>query len=343
MQELLRLEARSAGLGDRDVSFGDVDRRRTELWALAVSVVTGLALLASLAPDRILGLDQGNAVLIVRTALALLAAVFVAYIVEKEAHLRRLTALLVDERSRTAHLTEVDAIKSQFLSMVSHELKTPLTAIIGSVSLIRRAEALTPPERDELLEAVDRQARRLSEMVEQLLAAGSPRNEPVDPDVVTDVASLARRVANDFGVGGRPAAVDAPAACMVNGPEGALEHVLWNLLDNAYKYGAAPVRIEIEARDTAAVVSVTDAGTGVPADQRERVFERFVRVDPEHGSGMGLGLPIVRSIVEACGGRAWIDAPSGGGTAVRVALPCVGSGVSTTASDTLTTESAVAV
>lgn len=343
MQELLRLEARSAGLGDRDVSLGDVDRRRTELWALAVSVVTGLALLASLAPERIPGLDQGNPVLVVRTALSLLAAVFVAYIVEKEAHLRRLTALLIDERARNTQLTEIDTIKSQFLSMVSHELKTPLTSIIGSVALIRRADELTPRERDELLEAVDRQARRLSEMVEQLLSVGSGRNEPVDPDAVTDVASLARRVANDFSAGGPPASVDAPAACMVNGPDGALEHVLWNLLDNAYKYGSPPVRIEIEPRGSAALISVIDAGPGVPADQRESVFERFVRIDPEHGSGMGLGLPIVRGIVEACGGRTWIDAPFGGGTAVRVALPCVGSGVSTTTSDTLTAESAVAV
>lgn len=343
MQELLRHEARSAGLGDRDVSLGDVDRRRTELWALAVSVVTGLALLASLAPERIPGLDQGTAVLVVRTALALLAAVFVAYIVEKEAHLRRLATLLVDERARSTKLTEIDTIKSQFLSMVSHELKTPLTSIIGSVSLIRRADELDPRERDELLEAVDRQARRLSEMVEQLLTAGSGRNEPLDAEAVTDVASLARRVANDFSAGGRPAAVDAPAACMVNGPEGALEHVLWNLLDNAYKYGSAPVRIEIEPRDTVALISVVDAGSGVPADQREWVFERFVRVDPEHGSGMGLGLSIVRGIVEACGGRTWMDAPSGGGTAVRVALPCVGAGVATTTSDSLTAESAVAV
>ncbi len=343
MQELLRLEARSAGLGDRDVSLDDIDRRRTELWALAVSVVTGLALLASLAPERILGLDQGTAVLIVRTALALLAAVFVAYIVEKEAHLRRLTALLVDERSRNTRLTEIDAIKSQFLSMVSHELKTPLTSIIGSVALVRRAQELAPRERDELLEAVDRQARRLSEMVEQLLTVGNGDDEPLDPDAVTDVASLVRQVANDFSAGGRPAVVDAPAACMVNGPEGALEHVVWNLVDNAYKYGSAPVRIEVEPRDTAALISVIDAGPGVPADQRERVFERFVRIDPERGSGMGLGLSIVRGIAEACGGRVWIDAPSGGGAAVRVALPCVGAGVTTTASDTLATESAVAV
>lgn len=343
MQQILRLEARSAGLGERDVSLHDVDRRRSELWALAVSAVTGLALLASLAPERIPGLDGSGAVLVLRTALALLAAVFVAYLVEQEAHLRRLTALLVEERARSQQLTEIDTAKSEFLSMVSHELKTPLTSIIGSVSILRRSGSLERHDREELLDAVHRQANRLSEMVDQLLSAATGSPEPLDPDAVTDIASLARRVVRDFGAGGRPVAVDAPAVCMVGGAEGTLEHVLWNLLDNAYKHGAAPVRLEIERRDTAAVLSIVDAGPGIPADQRERVFDRFVRVASDDGSGMGLGLPIVRGIVEACGGRVWVDAPPGGGTAVRVALSCVGSGVSTTVSDSLPDESAVAV
>lgn len=330
----LRREARSAGLRDAGaeaIDLADVNRRRTELWALAVTVVTALAVLASFAPDRLPWFAEAAPTWTLRVTLAMLSIVFVAYVFEKEVHLRRLGELLVEERVRhgierlrVAQLTELDQLKSQFLSTVSHELKTPLTSIIGSASLLQRA-TLDAAERHEFLASIDRQARRLAQMVEQLLVAGRAHEETVDPTVTTDVAEVARVVAGDALLAGMEVEISAPVACVVRCDSGPLQQVLVNLVDNAHKHGAPPVCLEVAPRGKVTLVSVVDAGPGVPADARELVFERFHRLD-EAGSrpGMGLGLPIVRSIVERWGGRVWIDPVPGSGAAVRFTLPTAG-------------------
>lgn len=506
MHQLLRDEARSAGMGARDVSLYDVDRRRTELWALAVSVVTGAAVLASLAPDRLPWFADRAPTWALRVTLAMLSVVFVAYVFEKEIHLRRLHALLFDERvltkalseranqlaslaegaravnavldldevltrlldraldmagshagavlvvdgpspidpspvlraacvrggrraigerislgqgplglalrhrrpllqsgegerpstiavplvhrnellgalevhadpgrefgeyhlqvlsvfadyvsvglanarlydierARVAELTELDELKSQFLSTVSHELKTPLTSIIGSASVLRRTP-LTDDERAEFLESIDRQARRLAAMVDQLLVAGRAQEAAPDADAVSDLCEMARLVAADFALGGRPVQLDLPAGCRVRCAPEPLQQILVNLLDNAHKHGESPVRLEVALRGRVVVCSVLDEGPGVPVEARELVFERFHRLDPTGSRpGMGLGLPIVRQIAEARGGRVWIDARPGGGTAVRVALEMHEAEAYPTASGTLGEEPASA-
>jgi len=249
------------------------------------------------------------------------------------------------ERMRVAELTELDGLKSQFLANVSHELKTPLTSIIGCVSLLRRA-ALNEDERAEFFDSIDRQAKRLAEMVDQLLVAGRLEEDPQVADEVADLSDVVSMVAADVAVIGRHVEVDAPESCPVQcGPQ-VLQQVLWNLVDNAYKYGAPPVRIEVAPRDTMVVLSVVDHGAGVPIDERDRVFDRFHRVDANTDQpGIGLGLPIVRRLLEARGGRVWIDDSVGGGAAVRVAVPAASvpgaaAGVAAApASDTLTGES----
>lgn len=345
MQQLLRIEARSAGLGNRDVSLPDVQRRRTELWALGVSAVTALALLASLAPERLPGLAAGG-IGPVRAALAILAAVFLGYVFEKERHLHRLSVLLYEERVRAERLEELDAMKSEFLSMVSHELKTPLTSIIGSVSTLRRAE-VAADDREALLDAIDRMAQRLASMVEQLLSAGETADPHFEEQALTEVTQLAERVAADFEYSGRSVEVTGQGTAWVGAPESALEHVLWNLLDNAHKYGAPPVRLDVQEQQGTVHLRVIDAGPGISESDRERVFERFVRAGDADTPGMGLGLPIVRRLAEACGGRVWIDDVAGGGACIHTALPAVSPAASSEApaepSGTLTRANAAAV
>jgi signal transduction histidine kinase len=94
-----------------------------------------------------------------------------------------------------------------------------------------------------------------------------------------------------------------------------------NLIENAHKYGKAPVRITVQPTEDHVVLSVVDSGPGIPPELRERVFERFYREDPNGTKpGMGLGLSIVRGLVESCGGAVWVEDAPGGGAAFRVAL-----------------------
>ncbi len=98
--------------------------------------------------------------------------------------------------------------------------------------------------------------------------------------------------------------------------------VVLNLVENARKYGAPPIAVRLERGVMQAVMSVVDHGAGVPADERERIFDQFHRVRRSDGQpGLGLGLPIVRGLVAAFGGRAWVEDAPGGGAAFRVSLP----------------------
>ena len=226
------------------------------------------------------------------------------------------------ERRHVAELLELDRLKSEFVALVSHELRTPLASILAAGET-----AMMPSVRDEamgeLLDIIVRQARRLAEMVEQLLLAA--RLEAGEREVElreVEVASLARLAARDLAPSGRAVEVDGPDEAVVTADPDLLRRVLDNLLDNAHKYGAPPVRLTVEPRGREVVVSVLDAGPGVPAEERERVFERFARLrDTRRQPGLGLGLPIVRGLVEACGGRVWVEDAPGGGEAFRVALP----------------------
>lgn len=249
-----------------------------------------------------------------------LLGVFAEYVSVSVANARLYEA----QRERVAELTELDELKSEFLATVSHELKTPLTSIIGSVSTIRRA-APTAAEREQLLGTAERQAQRLASLVDQLLVAGRLEDRRPSGDAASDLAAVACTVVEDFESTGRPVIRTLPRECVVAVDSEGLQHVLWNLLDNAHKYGSEPVELRVDVRGEMAILSVVDGGDGVPPEARERVFERFCRLDADGGrSGMGLGLPIVREVAEASGGRVWVDDAPGGGAAFRVAIPLAG-------------------
>src|SRR5262249_42103749 len=115
--------------------------------------------------------------------------------------------------------------------------------------------------------------------------------------------------------------VEAPVACEVRADPEAVRRIVGNLIENAHKYGEAPVRITVQPHDDQVVLSVVDRGNGVPPEMREKGFERFCRVDRTGTRpGRGGGLASVRGLVEACGGWVWVDDARGGGAAFRVAL-----------------------
>ena len=136
-----------------------------------------------------------------------------------------------------------------------------------------------------------------------------------------DLCALVRLTALDSHVAGRPVEIEIPAECSVRAEPEALRRVLTNLIENAHKYGSDPIRVAIQQADDQVVMSVIDSGPGVPPEERDRIFERFYRTDPNGTKpGMGLGLAIVRGLVESCGGKVWVEDAPGGGAAFRVSL-----------------------
>lgn len=217
------------------------------------------------------------------------------------------------ERQHVAELVESEMRKSEFLAAVSHDLRTPLTSLNGCTKMLQRND-LTQGQRDELTEMIGRQSARLSQMVESLLMAARLEHENPPELEAVDVAALTRELANEYHLGARPFTVVAPPTLVVLGRTDGLRRVLTNLLDNAFKHGSSPVSVTIEAVEGEVAVAVRDSGPGIRPEDRERVFERFTRLDANRQiPGIGLGLSIVQGIVVGYGGKVWIEDPDDGG------------------------------
>ena len=229
---------------------------------------------------------------------------------------------------------EADVLKDTFISVVSHELKTPVSIIKGYAETLRRPEARRNPALvEEMLTSITEESDRLARLVDDLLdasrlqAGGLPFRDVED----VDLRFIARRVVERY-------APQAPQHQLildftpeddfptVRGDPQRLEQVLDNLVSNAIKYSprGGVVEIKGEASTVEVVISVRDEGVGVPLEEQERIFTRFHRVEsPETRavSGTGLGLYLTRAIVQAHGGRCWVDSIPGQGATFYVALP----------------------
>ena len=224
-------------------------------------------------------------------------------------------------------LRRSDAAKTAVLRSVSHDLRSPITAIMTSSEMLVSGDALGAEERDELVESVISQARRLDRLVADLLAlsrleagAAAPGREVWTIDGLVaralELVDSADRVLIDM-----PA--DAPS---VEVDPTQLERALANLLDNALKFSPsdAPVVVTVASTEGAVLLSVVDSGPGIPAHERERIFEPFVRGTTARGDrGSGLGLAIARGFVNLNGGRLWVDSGPDRGATFVISLPTV--------------------
>jgi two-component system sensor histidine kinase KdpD len=241
-------------------------------------------------------------------------------------------ALEVDrlqEEARKAQVQiESERLRNSLLSLVSHDLRTPLAAIIGSVSgLIELGTILDPTVSRELLQNIYSEAERLSRLVNNLLQATrleagiELRKELCALEEVVEVAL--RRLAESLNQ--RPVVTDVPANLPMVPMDGILlEQVMLNLLDNALRYTPAGTPIEVSAslQNGSVLVAVADRGPGLLPEDLNKVFEKFYRgQDRSEQSGAGLGLAICRGIVEAHGGRIWAENHPGGGALFRFTLP----------------------
>jgi DNA-binding response OmpR family regulator len=226
-------------------------------------------------------------------------------------------------------LEEVERLRSEFLGLVSHELKTPLTAIKGAAAAVLGASrAPDAGEALELFQIINEQADRLRELVDNLLdvtriEAGSLSVNP-EPVELGPILDEARQTLCRAGYGQEVRFELADGLPALNADRRRLVQVLVNLLTNAAKSSPeqAPITVSAEARETDVIVRVKDLGRGIAKDQLSRLFEKFARLHGERDAGTGLGLTIARGIVRAHGGRIWADsAGEGKGAAFSFTLP----------------------
>lgn len=225
-----------------------------------------------------------------------------------------------------------ERLRAEFLANVSHELRTPVTAIQGFAETILEGGADTPERLRSFLGFIDREARRLGRLVEDLLdlVRLEERQVPLVRREV-DLAELAQEVVARF----RPEAERRRLRLEVEGRRPVyafvdadrVEQVLVNLLDNAFKFTppGGCVTVAVEAGEEGSVLlRVSDTGQGMPEEEVPLIFERFYRVEKGRSrrqGGTGLGLAIVRQIAEAHGGRVWARSAPGAGSTFYVALP----------------------
>jgi two-component system sensor histidine kinase KdpD len=240
-------------------------------------------------------------------------------------------SLLVDEAVRSAALEENEKLRTTLLSSLSHDLKTPLSSITGAVTTLQQLGDKIPPEsRRDLLASIEEETARLSRFVANLLdmsrlesGAVKVRADFLDPtEIVRGAVERCRKVFPDMRIE-TSLARDLP---YIRGDAGLLEQVLFNILDNAHKYGGETgAMVHARQEGPNVVLSVTDLGPGVKPADLERIFEKFYRGGRPDGrkAGTGLGLSICKGLVEAMGGRIEAQSPAlrRRGTRIVVRLP----------------------
>jgi signal transduction histidine kinase len=230
-------------------------------------------------------------------------------------------------RSTGERMAELAELKTDFVSVVSHELRTPLTSIIGALTTLQRPELMPEdPRAAQLVDMAAKQSNRLKTLIEDLLVMSRIEADslPVRPeaidlgDFLTDL--LAGLPGGDT-VGFE--AIDGLGKVLADPDH--LARVVTNLVDNAIKYGGdGGIELRTSLGRGEVLLSVVDHGPGIPYEQHDRMFERFTQLQPHatrSKGGAGLGLSIVKGLVEAMNGRVWFEATVGGGATFTVAIP----------------------
>jgi PAS domain S-box-containing protein len=244
----------------------------------------------------------------------------------KEAEEQLARALEV-EREATQRLRALDEMKNTFLQAVSHDLRTPLAAILGLAVTLERGEVeLDPHDSRDLARRIADNARKLDRLVTNLLDMDRLARGIVTPKLhATDVGSLVRRLlAESELIGGSRVHMDIqPVVVAVDGAK--VERIVENLLANTVRHTPqnAQIWVAVHPYEGGALLVVEDDGPGVVEDLREAIFEPFQQGPdaPQHSPGVGVGLTLVKRFAELHGGRAWVQERSGGGASFRVFLP----------------------
>lgn len=238
---------------------------------------------------------------------------------------------LAGEAADARATAEGEKLRSALLSSVSHDLRTPLSSIVGSVTALRTVgDRMTPAERADLLLNIEEESTRLSRFVTNLL--DMTRLESGSVSIRRSIADIGELAAAAVGrarsvMDHQDITLELPTAPAIATVDPALiEQLVFNLLDNAHKYGGGgSIRVLVEARDGQVILSVEDQGPGIPTEELDKVFEKFYRLRDGDGrpAGTGLGLAICRAIAQAMGGSIRAESPIAEGRGARfvVELP----------------------
>ncbi len=243
---------------------------------------------------------------------------------------RELAEKVEELRLANAELQKLDQMRTEFVSVVSHQLRAPLTNLYGAVEHITVNCEEMNPTCSRMVVVMNQQLERLDRLVRDVLntariEAGELllQPEPISvPPVIAQVVDQMR----PRSAGRNIRISNKPGLPMIFADRDRVSEVLANLLDNADKYSPPDKEITIEtsADDVEVTISICDAGSGLPASALERIFEKFYRVDSSDSQvayGYGLGLYICRRLVEAHGGRIWAENAPGGGAIFSFTLP----------------------
>jgi two-component system sensor histidine kinase MtrB len=220
--------------------------------------------------------------------------------------------------------TELDAQKNEFLALITHDLRQPLTTVLGlGVTLEGYADELTPERVRRTGRSIRRQSERMARLADDLNDVSqiesstllvSPRPIEVEPTVAAALFSVA---------GSDDVDIDVPAGLEVQADPRRLEQVVANLVENALVHGTSPVDVSARMVGDAVEIAVTDAGPPIPESVVPTLFSRLrtvSRADRDRSRGTGMGLALVRGLIEAMGGRVWYDAEAAQ-TTFRFTLP----------------------
>jgi signal transduction histidine kinase len=315
-------------------ALGEFLRTRGEAALYRASLMSGAFVAQHIGPDEIIalhvealerateGLGQREQLLAATDALQFLLEVMIAYGVQHKEHLER----------RLSELADSNASRAEILATVAHELRTPLTAVKGNLDLAVRRLAggeveAVPPLLGQSRSAVDRLVRMTAELVE------ASRDRP--PEVRHDRIELAPLLAQACAWAASSAAEKGiglalepaePGVCVLGDGDGLLS-VFGNLISNAVRYTPAGGRVAVryQSDDDRALIEVRDSGVGMSSEVQARIFEKFYRA-PEAQlavpQGLGLGLSLVKQMVEAHGGQISVESAPGRGSTFFISLPC---------------------
>lgn len=328
--------------GDRPV-ISDFTVQSLRVWAaISAPVIVDGQLLGLLSISRARPRDSGAMAPFAAWDEELLAGV--ARLTGEALERGRIAEQLTEERAARLAAEEATRQRDEFLSIASHELKTPLTSLRAYTQSARRRLERSPTATGgtaalehavdmvrQALERIERQSDRLGVLVDDLLdVARIEAGRLMLRRVRADLADVCRQAAEDQRHStGRPITVDLPprpVEALIDPDR--IEQVVINFLSNALKYSApdAPVNLTLQVEGTLARVAVRDDGPGLPPGERERVFERFhrvpgVEVRSGSGVGLGIGLFISREIVERHHGRVWVESQPGHGSTFLFEIP----------------------
>lgn len=234
------------------------------------------------------------------------------------------------EKEHVTRLMEVDRLKSEFVATVSHELRTPLTSVLGATATLKRNKKLDDKAREEFLDMIERQGNRLVRLVEDILFASriEAGESPLEIEKL-DVTEVITETVRDLQArpGGERVVLELPSERLIAYANvGAVQQILLNLLENAFKYGGSDGQITVKGADAGEYVelSVADEGPGIAPEDQEFIFERFRQADSSirrKSVGVGLGLYIVRNLVEGQGGKLKLHSEVGQGAEFIFTLP----------------------